>query len=553
MADDRRLDGWKAIANFLGRDRSTVMRWTNERGLPVHRVPGGRTGTVFALREELSEWLARGGDVAPAGPVVEPVPSVEAAKPKRKWLPWLIAGLGLLVGLAIVAAIGMRSSGRTGHRTIGIAAATSSDDDAASRHFASELTADLARFANASAGLAVYDGSGGADKDVQVRLRTSIERSAGGAGGFRARMWLVAAGDGSVLWSRQLEQTTPEVAVLRERVAANVVAVARCAFSPIAEEPRKLSSAETALLLAVCQRVFDDDFAAALAPARELNRLRPDLALSWAALSIVQSASAEGSNDLSLARQGKANAERAVKTAPGQFLPVLALSEAQSDTDPGAFAIMRDALRRHPDEPRLLRQWSVMLFDAGYVKESVEPSLRASASDPTWLAGRDFTVRRLSASGRFPEAFALQAENERLWPGHPNVVEQRARLETDAKEAQSLRDPPGGGAKTTAMAPALPEEAYALARAKYRQGDHARALALLADAPVGTAALVQWPLLFWPSAAELRTEPAFFQKMAQLGLVKVWAARREWPDFCAEPGLRYDCAKEAAKLGVTLG
>ena len=37
-----RLDSWKAIAGHLGRDVRTVLRWEKERGLPVHRVPGGR-------------------------------------------------------------------------------------------------------------------------------------------------------------------------------------------------------------------------------------------------------------------------------------------------------------------------------------------------------------------------------------------------------------------------------------------------------------------------------------------------------------------------------
>ena len=32
---EERLDGWKAIARYIGRDRSTVIRWANERQLPA--------------------------------------------------------------------------------------------------------------------------------------------------------------------------------------------------------------------------------------------------------------------------------------------------------------------------------------------------------------------------------------------------------------------------------------------------------------------------------------------------------------------------------------
>jgi hypothetical protein len=40
--------------------------------------------------------------------------------------------------------------------------------------------------------------------------------------------------------------------------------------------------------------------------------------------------------------------------------------------------------------------------------------------------------------------------------------------------------------------------------------------------------------------------------MADLGLVSWWVKRRQWPDFCSEPGLKYDCAAEAAKLGYRM-
>src|ERR1700676_716003 len=52
-----RLDSWKEIAAFFDRDERTVKRWEKERRLPVHRVPGGGRGTVFAYAEELKTWM----------------------------------------------------------------------------------------------------------------------------------------------------------------------------------------------------------------------------------------------------------------------------------------------------------------------------------------------------------------------------------------------------------------------------------------------------------------------------------------------------------------
>lgn len=57
QTSNRRLDSWKEIAAFFGRDERTVKRWEKERALPVHRVPGGARSGVFAYADELSQWL----------------------------------------------------------------------------------------------------------------------------------------------------------------------------------------------------------------------------------------------------------------------------------------------------------------------------------------------------------------------------------------------------------------------------------------------------------------------------------------------------------------
>jgi excisionase family DNA binding protein len=52
-----RLDSWKEIAAYLGRDLRTVRRWEKDKGLPVHRVPGGERKPIFAYRTEIDAWL----------------------------------------------------------------------------------------------------------------------------------------------------------------------------------------------------------------------------------------------------------------------------------------------------------------------------------------------------------------------------------------------------------------------------------------------------------------------------------------------------------------
>jgi tetratricopeptide (TPR) repeat protein len=57
-APSRRLDSWKEIAAYFGRDERTVKRWEKDRGLPVHRLPGARGG-VYAFTDELAQWMSQ--------------------------------------------------------------------------------------------------------------------------------------------------------------------------------------------------------------------------------------------------------------------------------------------------------------------------------------------------------------------------------------------------------------------------------------------------------------------------------------------------------------
>lgn len=57
--DSDRIDSWKSICAYLERDVSTLLRWEKQKGLPIHRIPGGQRKAVYAFRHELDEWLAK--------------------------------------------------------------------------------------------------------------------------------------------------------------------------------------------------------------------------------------------------------------------------------------------------------------------------------------------------------------------------------------------------------------------------------------------------------------------------------------------------------------
>lgn len=128
-----RLNSWKEIAEYVGRNVRTVIRWEHEGGLPIHRVPVGHRRAVFAYRHEIDHWLQNGfkmadGEMADAlldppenAPESKPQSVIAAAggssrevdQPRRRagqrWIPatslWrIVVGLGLLA-LATTAAV----------------------------------------------------------------------------------------------------------------------------------------------------------------------------------------------------------------------------------------------------------------------------------------------------------------------------------------------------------------------------------------------------------------------------------------------------------------
>jgi uncharacterized protein (TIGR02996 family) len=52
----QRMDSWKEIAAYLKRDVRTVHRWEQTEGLPIHRHPHQKRGSVYAFKAELDHW-----------------------------------------------------------------------------------------------------------------------------------------------------------------------------------------------------------------------------------------------------------------------------------------------------------------------------------------------------------------------------------------------------------------------------------------------------------------------------------------------------------------
>jgi Tfp pilus assembly protein PilF len=97
---ERRLNSWKEIAAFVGRDERTVKRWEQTRGLPVRRLPGTGHVYVFAYVDEINAWL-NGRDSSPRSAVIETHPPQRDVP--RRHIPQVLARATVLLFIAATA------------------------------------------------------------------------------------------------------------------------------------------------------------------------------------------------------------------------------------------------------------------------------------------------------------------------------------------------------------------------------------------------------------------------------------------------------------------
>jgi Tol biopolymer transport system component len=109
-----RLESWKEIAAYFGRGVTTVQRWEQLEGLPVHRLPHAKKGSIFALKSELDAWRSNreslGERSVPTAesegvPVLSPETGERSPAPARRRAIVIVAGTVLAVAISTLAMV----------------------------------------------------------------------------------------------------------------------------------------------------------------------------------------------------------------------------------------------------------------------------------------------------------------------------------------------------------------------------------------------------------------------------------------------------------------
>jgi TolB-like protein len=112
----QRLNSWKEIAAWFGRDVRTAQLWEKNECLPVHRLKHSTRASIYAHPAELDEWLRNRGDQSRSAQAPDDLNALETAleadiAPRARPSRAIYGGavLAIVAGLAVFAYFHERS------------------------------------------------------------------------------------------------------------------------------------------------------------------------------------------------------------------------------------------------------------------------------------------------------------------------------------------------------------------------------------------------------------------------------------------------------------
>ena len=487
--------------------------------------------------------------------------------------------ISLALGAALIAgAIGLVAQrGVPGAITVSVAG---DSGGAANDALARALIVDLNELAGANlSSLALV----GRDANPDLLVTVSTRQDGGSAEG---NLTLTSRRARELLWSATATGPANHAATLRGQLSAKLATVLNCA-AQAETSPARLSAQAKRLFLTACEQMEDLPDQNDINRLKKLTALAPSFAPGWSRLALGETDLADfqsvthkvkSPEEDILHRDARSHLTRAQALDPELGTNFVTLANLTPAGEWGArLRVLQDGVARDPDEYLLRIAQSGVLADVGYTQESIAAAQRAVELMPLSMDARTNYVAVLAHGGLIKKAQAELAAARQLWPASQDLrlVEFSVELRYgDARKAQRLIDAgdaslggfegerlfmkarldptPENVAKavqffvvtTRRQAFAAPMRLQALGQlgvvdAAYDVLKHPRSIAHLREAS---------DILFRPHLVEFRRDPRFPEIAKQLGLLQFWQSRGQWPDFCLDPLLRYDCKAEAKRL-----
>ena len=366
------------------------------------------------------------------------------------------------------------------------------------------------------------------------------------------------------LWSGSFQRESEDVRGLDEEVAYDLATILRCAF-----RQRKPRVADTALevlslFMHACEGMIGWRSEKALEATQRLVALAPAFADAHAFRAIALDRRADDLDHLGKEAQGlheeaHAEAQKALELDPQAVAAHVALGNVMESRAEFAKSEHhhRRALEIDPENKRALDDYGLLLRQLGRLGAAHETFERISTGSGPLIHGafwhamngneaeseqllKRLAITRGSAERgvRFaittfwtePSAALTRLHQFEESEGRREVLCIEAHLRTLGLPKKQVRR-------------GLPEgcEKFAVdwkIRMLARQGDIDDAYELVRQLPNSRS---YFAFLFYPEMKAFRHDKRFMPLADRLGLLRYWRETNQWPDFCAEPDVPYDC------------
>jgi tetratricopeptide (TPR) repeat protein len=398
-----------------------------------------------------------------------------------------------------------------------------------------------------------------------------------------ANLLLRSTADGSVIWSRDFEQGQRSATDMKVQMASTAARVLGCANDTVGRNDDSLAPQVRAPYLTACAKTAEgrnfDERPVIVAGLSRVIAAAPRFTPAWRKL-LVAEADAIEYTDMAQPTPAERQMLRTHIMAARRLDPDMAeATVAEAALVPAAELVKKAALidrayRDDPHNPVVLMRRTELQQSVGRMNAATVSALEALDVDPTSADVLSNYIDALAYAGHTEAAQQQLKRAERLWPG-TNALD-----ELEMRFYFRFGDPRIGLQIASSRIMTASQLLFLQARVNPTRENIERLLSYyrahrnnitLPSFLMQAFAqfhredelyeiMLNWPhqeqlagledTWFRPALHQFRRDPRFILLVSRSPLLRYWRANGQWPDFCFEPDLPYDCRKEAAKLAV---
>jgi hypothetical protein len=395
----------------------------------------------------------------------------------------------------------------------------------------------------------------------------------------------------TVVWTRQFDRPASGQGALAEEVAASIADAIGSIMDAGLQKGLRLDPQTLALFVKASEASKNpspDEPGLSRQLLEQLLARQPNMAGAYGSLALRLVAESRGDSPAQAAatgRQARAAARRAIQidasASGGAYDALFFLTRLEAPRDLArAEAWLLEGLRRTTDSFPVPMRECQFLSQVGRAQDALAYCERAAGMRPLAAPPSHFYANALYSAGSLELASRAVELAARRHPTQYAIRRTRFELAAfsgDPDRARALMyDPETAPFWRTRQVEGL--DAFLRARKSGATADAVRAIGLLRGAADPKGVDHRYPImaasalgrvdeafdmarahpcqiasspgpgcLFEPATAAMRRDPRFMELAAQAGLVRYWRTSGQWPDFCADRTLPYDCKTEAAK------